>query len=130
MSEKVTCDEAGMLRRRSQKEREAMSQRLRMFLEMANVISFLGGDITAMMKRLQVEDSKKGEGSPVKRARRKEARYWKFVETHQGQEAFVTWVTAETRDEAFLEFYRVSDSDDSHRMNFPGAVDQMVRESG
>ncbi len=107
-----------------------MSQRLRMFLEMGNVISFLGGDITAMMKRLQVEDSKKGEGSPVNGARRKEGYYWKFVETHQGQEAFVTWVTAETRDEAFLEFCRVSDSDDSHKMNFPGAADQMLRDAG
>jgi len=107
-----------------------MSQRVKMFLEMANVISYLGGDITAVMKRLQVEDTKKGQGSPVNEARRKEVHYWKFVETHQGQEAFVTWVTGETGGEAFLEFCRVSDSDCPHELNLPGAVDQMLRNAG
>jgi hypothetical protein len=114
-----------------QKEREDMSKRMRRFLEMADVISFLGEYIAAVMKRLQVGAAKKREMFfSTNEAERKERRYWKFVERHQGQEAFVTWIRADNMDEAFSEFCKVSHNNCPIEINLPGSFDQMLRKVG
>jgi hypothetical protein len=100
-------------------------------LEMANVISFLGEDITAVMKRLQVEVAEKREGFlPGIGAEWKGERYWKFVEKHEGQEAFATWIRADNMDEAFSEFRKLSHNNCPVEITLPEPFDQMPRRVG